>query len=103
MARTIDELQEILSNVPGVKKAYYQPPESVKLVYPCIIYSMNGIRSNHADDIIYKSKKRYSVIVIDKDSESTIGDYIMENVPYVGFDRMYTSDNLYHYTYTLFF
>lgn len=34
----------------GSKNVYFQPPESVKLKYPCIIYGLSKLPIKHADD-----------------------------------------------------
>ena len=38
MAKQRSDFQTVLESIPGVEKVYFQPPESVKLVYPCILY-----------------------------------------------------------------
>lgn len=81
---------------------YFQPPESVKLVYPCIIYSLDGINDRHADDSKYATVKRYSVMILDKDPDTELSDKVHE-LPMCSFDRHYCSDNINHYVYTLYF
>lgn len=96
------ELQRILEAIPGVKKVYFQPPESLKLSYPCIIYHLDRGESHHADNEKYIYMKRYSLIVIDKNPDSAIPDSIAD-LEYCAFDRFYTADNLNHFVFTLYF
>lgn len=102
MARPRLELHEILQNILPDGKIYFQPPENVKLTYPCIIYKLAKIDTTKADDIKYLKHKRYEVTLIHRDPDNTIYDTI-EDLPYCDFDRSFVSDNLYHYAFTLFF
>ena len=60
------ELHRILSAIPGVKKAYFQPPATVKMVYPCIVYELNNMDTQYADDKPYSVMKGYTVTAIDQ-------------------------------------
>lgn len=83
------------------RRVYYQPPQSINLSYPCILYDLDMIRKIHADDIGYKKDYRYSITIIDKDPDSTLHEYV-DALPYASFNRAYKADNLYHYVYTLY-
>lgn len=94
-------LQSKLEAIPGVKKVYYQPPESTKLTYPCIIYSLGNEKVKYANNILYKGKISYTVTIIDKDPDSPIPEEIRK-LDYCSFDRGYASDNLNHFVFTIF-
>jgi hypothetical protein len=96
------DLHELLKTLLGSDHVYFQPPETVKLTYPCIIYERNRVNTRHANDLPYLLKKRYQVIVIDRDPDSEIPDKVA-NLPLCSFDRFYTADNLNHDVYNLFF
>ncbi len=96
------ELQSILSNILETKNVYFQPPPSVQMVYPCIVYSRDYELTNFADDKPYLHRKRYQVTVIDRDPDSVIPAKIAE-LPLCVYDRFYTADNLNHDVYKLFF
>ena len=81
---------------------YYQPPDGAQMKYPCIVYFLDNYDDVYADNIKYKTKKRYEVTVIDKDPESPIVDQIRE-LQYCRLDRHFTVDNLHHFAFTLFF
>lgn len=102
MARPRLELQTLLQNIMGDGKVYFQPPENIKLTYPCIIYKLANINTTNADDIKYLKHKRYDVTLIHRDPDNTIYDMILD-LPYCDFDRVIITDNLYHYAFTLFF
>ena len=94
------ELQTLLETfVPNV---YFQPPPSVHMKYPCIIYNRDDILINYADNGSYKFKKRYQVTVIDQNPDSVIPDEIAK-LPLCSFARFFTADNLNHDVYNLYF
>ena len=97
-----EELEKVLSAIQGVKKAYFQPPPSVKLKFPCIVYSRSGSTSTFADDSPYHNRRRYTVIVIDPDPDTEIPD-LVARLPMCTEDRPYTANNLHHFPFTLYF
>lgn len=96
------ELQDKLEELLGSKNVYYQPPESVKMNYPAIVYSKNNIDKRAADDTAYLSHKRYEIIVIDKKPDNPVIDKLLV-LPMCRYDRYYVSDNLNHDVLTIFF
>jgi hypothetical protein len=101
MARRL-ELQAILTDILESNNVYFQPPPSVQMDYPAIVYHRDYELTNHADDIPYKQMKRYMVTVIDRDPDSGIPDKISA-LPLCTYDRFYTAENLNHDVYKLFF
>lgn len=96
------ELQSKLEELLGNRNVYYQPPESIKLNYPAIIYSKSNLQNRFANDKRYSKISRYEITVIDRKPDNVVIDEILE-LPYCSFDRHYTADNLYHDTFTLYF
>lgn len=101
MARRND-LHKILTRIEGVKKVYFQPPESVKMEYPCIRYVVNSDFNRRADNELYNHRTMYLITVIDKNPDSVIPDAIRV-LPYCAMDRFYTADNLNHWVFTIYF
>ena len=99
---TRQDLQNLFEEILGSKYVYYQPPESIKLQYPCIIYSLADIYTRNADDRHYSMQKVYNVSVISRDPDNTIAESILE-LPKTRFDRRYVADNLYHDILTLYY
>lgn len=97
------ELHEELCKLLGSRNVYFQPPESVKLNYPCIVYSRSGFNNRKANNKVYMSNKQYEIIVIERDPDSNLVDDILNHFPLCSFDRPYTSDNLYHNVLTLYY
>lgn len=104
MARPRDELGVLLEEILGEYKdnCYFEPPDGYQMEYPCIIYELSNARIQHADNRPYVSDKRYVVTVIDVDPDSELRDKLLE-FPKCSFDRAFTSDNLNHYVFTIFF
>lgn len=96
-------LQKKLEEIPGVEKVYFQPPSSVRMVYPCIRYSKGRTRSFRADNFVYRFNQGYNVIVITPDPDSPIPQYIAEHFQMAEVDSTYVSDNLYHTPITLYY
>lgn len=101
MGNRID-LHKILCEVLGSKNVYFQPPESVKMKYPAIVYSLSRIENRNANDSVYKQNNAYDVILIDSDPENETVNRI-SRLPLCRFDRYYVSNNLNHYAFTLYF
>lgn len=95
-------LQATLERILGSRNVYYQPPESVKITYPAIVYSRDDVVSQHADDMKYIHTNRYEIIVIDKRPDNEAIDKILE-LPLSSFNRHYTADNLNHDVLTLYY
>lgn len=85
----------------GDRHVYFQPPESVKMKYPAIVYSRTNIQNRHANNNVYKQDDAYTVIVIDSDPESEIPRKVSK-LPKCRFDRHYVSDNLNHDSFTIY-
>jgi hypothetical protein len=96
------ELQATLISILGTDQVYFQPPPTLKMAYPAIVYQRDYELVNHADDIPYKRRLRYQVIVIDPDPDSSIPARVAD-MPLCVYDRFYTADNLNHDVYKLFF
>lgn len=84
-------------------RVYFQPPESKKLSYPCIVYSLSDVYRLSADDMLYRGTRQYSVTVIDKNPDTEILGKILEHFPMCSFDRHFKSENLNHYILTLYY
>lgn len=96
------ELQTKLEELLGSRNVYFQPPESIKLKYPAIVYSRENIENDHANDGVYMQSLRYSITVIDANPDSEIPLKISK-LPLCRPDRHFKSDNLNHYVFTLYF
>ena len=96
------DLQTILEGILGSHNVYFQPPSSVQMRYPAIVYSRKGIEKRSANNDAYHKLSSYEVILIDKNPDSKFIEKIF-GLPYCSFDRHYESDNLNHDVFTLYF
>ena len=96
------KLHQILVDILGSNHVYFQPPESVKLTYPCIVYQYETEDTQFADDLPYVFRRRYQVTVIDPDPDSKIPNKISQ-LPRCLNDRNFTTDNLNHYSFNLYY
>lgn len=96
------KLHTKLVDILGTKNVYYQPPENLKMDYPCIKYSIDNIESKYGNNKKYSMYNLYSIIVIDKKPDNEAIKKILE-LPYSYFDRHYVSNNLNHDVILLYF
>lgn len=96
------ELHEELVKVLGSRNVYFQPPESVKMKYPAIVYERNDIRNKHGDDDIYLQNYQYKVTIIDYDPDSEIV-HRMAKFKMSRFNRHFVADGLNHDTFTIYY
>ncbi len=94
------ELQTMLEQLLGSRNVYFQPPESLKLRYPAIVYSLDALRNDNANNSVYKQSHTYKITVVDTDPDSETVVKISQN-PRCRFDRSYQANNLNHFVFTL--
>lgn len=99
MAQRLDLHEILVTFTPNV---YFQPPENLKIQYPCIIYRRDFADSKFADDMVYDHRIRYAITVIDRDPDSEIPSKVAA-MPMSLFNRHYTVDNLNHDVYNVYF
>lgn len=80
---------------------YFQPPEGMKLTFPCIIYSRSHMDIQHANGFPYHHGWRDQVTVIDRNPVSRIVEEVAK-LPKMRHDRVFTSQNLYHTVFTVY-
>ena len=96
------DLQQLLENLLGCRHVYFQPPENLKMQYPCIRYKLNDLPVDHADNKVYRMDKRYELTYIDEDADNTMFARIAE-LPFCRMVRSYVYDGLYCYVYNLYY
>ena len=101
MAPRLD-LQGILEGILGSDHVYFQPPPSIKMEYPCIVYSRYSALSQFAGNILYKRDKRYTITVIDRNPDSDIPDKVAE-LPKCAYDRYFVTEGLHHDVFNVYF
>lgn len=102
MAKTRIDLQKYLEDLLGSKNVYYNPPESIKLRFPAIVYSLSTIENIHAEDESYLQNRSYMVTYISKNPDDKLIDKL-SLLPYVKFNRTYCYNNYYHSVFIIYF
>lgn len=98
---TVDTLYDEIE-VESKRHVYFQPPEKAILAYPCIVYELSGIKTHYADDKPYAHKRKYTVTVIDKNPDSEIPKKLGA-LPLCSFDRFFTTANLNHFVFSIYY
>ena len=88
-------LHELCSHV------YFQPPSSIKLTYPCIIYDLEKMAVKYADNAPYALYDMYSIKYITRDPDDLTRNQIVM-LPLCSYERDYVSDNLYHHQFRIY-
>lgn len=96
------ELHEKLVSVLGSRYVYFQPPESVKMKYPAIVYERSDIPNKFANDDVYLQTIKYKVTVVDRDPDSEIVER-MSKFKTARFEKHYVVDGLNHDTFTIYY
>ena len=83
---------------------YFQPPESLKMKYPCIRYERAKIPVTKADNINYLMRTQYTVYLITTDPDSELPYQILDEFKgMISHTQHYVRDNIIHDVYTLVF
>lgn len=102
MAKDRLQLHEQLCDILGCRNVYFQPPESVKIKYPAIVYQIENIDQKFANDMTYNKDRAYLLMLIHSDPDNDIIEKLLFAFPKIRFDRTYDSDNMHYYVYVLY-
>lgn len=97
------ELQTRLESLLGSRNVYFQPPSSVTISYPCIIYTIGNGVAKRANNSLYNYTNNYQITVIYKQPKIEIIEKVLSTFQMSKLDKTYISDNLYHYIFTIYF
>lgn len=94
------KLHERLVATLGSNHVYFQPPESVKMEYPAIVYSLSSMESKHSNNHFYGAVLKFMVTYITRNPDDPVTEKILA-MDRCRFDRYQSIDNLHHYYYTI--
>ena len=97
------ELHNKLVEILGSRNVYFQPPESIKMSYPCIVYHKSIGRSFNADNMTYIFTDSYDVTIMDKDPDSPLPDKLLKSFQMIRREKPYPADGVYHSPFVLYF
>lgn len=102
MAGSRLNLQTLLEEILGSDEVHFQAPESGKMNYPAIVYSLANIENKHANNEVYSQYRSYEITVIDYDPDSEIMNKV-SMLPKCKFNRHFKADNLNHWVFTIYY
>lgn len=102
MARPRLELQSLLESILGSRNVYFQPPPSIQIHYPAIVYNLSNMQNNPANNAKYIRHNAYRLTIIDEDPDSEIPETIL-GLPLCSFNNSFTADNLNHFVFTIYY
>jgi hypothetical protein len=96
------EFQSLLESLLGSGNVYFQPPPTVQMSYPAIVYNRDFRVVDYADNVVYYDKLRYQVTLIDANPDSQIFEGF-RTLPLSTFVRHFTADHLNHDVFDVYF
>jgi hypothetical protein len=96
------ELQALLEAVLGSTQVHFQPPESERMTYPCIVYQRDANRTDFADNRPYSHTQRYQLTAITTDPDDDLPERLKQ-LPMCLFNRFFVANNLNHDVFTIHF
>lgn len=90
-----NKLHEFCANV------YFQPPSSIRLDYPCLVYDLEKTDVKYADNAPYALHDVYFLKYITRDPDDFTRNQIIM-LPMCSSEKVYISDNLYHHPFRLY-
>ncbi len=97
------QLQEELEEILRTTNVYFQPPASVKLKYPCIIYSLDNTFIRRADNKLYMSMNRYHIKHLFKSLDKDKKDALLSHFMMITHDNRMVAEGLYNDDFTLYY
>ena len=94
------KLQTFLESL--TPNVYFQPPSTITMQYPAIVYSRKAIDKLRANNKNYRLNNSYTVTVIDRNPDSSIAKSINE-MDYCEFDRQFVNDGLNHVSFSIYY
>lgn len=99
---TREELDDIIRETIGSNNVYFQPPDNMKISYPCVVYELEGFWGKNADNRNYHRRRYYHMIYITRNPDDPVIEKL-EDLPACAMGRPYDNDNLHHYPYTIYY
>lgn len=97
------QLHQELLDILGSPNVYYQPPPTVQMKYPCIVYHRSTGDTTFADNYPYMFTVRYQLTYITRNADDPMVEKLARAFPSIRYDRHFTSDNLNHETFDLYY
>lgn len=96
------ELQSFLEELLGSSNVYFQPPDTTRMNYPCLVYSRDNNYKISANNKGYRTVQRYQVTAISRNPDNPIIDDLLK-LPRCSYSRGFVADGLTHDAFELYF
>ena len=97
------DLQHDLESFLGSRNVYFQPPPTVRMSYPAIVYKLSNYDIDSADDMNYIKRRRYQITIIDANPDTEYTDKFIDTFRGARFDNSFVTDNLNHYVFSIYY
>lgn len=87
----------------GVPNVYIDPPENIRMAYPCARVRLNIPRSRYADNKVHIFTPSWEIIYMSYEPDDEFLIKIMDAFKMISANRHYTSDGLHHYPFILYY
>lgn len=95
-------LQAKLEEILGSSNVYFQPPDDSRMIYPCLVFEINGDDRKAADNLAYSWMPRYQVTFIRPgDPDSPVIQKLVE-LPLCSFSRHFSTSGLNHDVFVIY-
>lgn len=102
LSQKTDIIQSKLRSL-GINNVYFEPPQTIKIAYPCAIFHRGTISSRSADNRTYKKDDSYDLQWICREPDSEMVHTILEEFRMIRHIRHFTADGLHHDQFKLFY
>lgn len=96
------QFDEILKALDNTIKVYFQPPASMTMVYPCIVYQRDPGSTKFANNKPYNFEQQYQVSLISRSPDESVKEKLAA-LPKSSHSRFYVADNLNHDVFSIYF
>lgn len=95
------KLQEELEDIVGKGHVYFQPPSSIRMLYPAMVYNLSALEHRKANNSDYINYDEYECVYITPHHMPEVLEQL-DAMQYSHFVRHFEEDNLHHYVYTIY-
>lgn len=96
------KLQAILEEILNSDQVFFQPPENVKMIYPAIVYNLDYVLGEHADNHPYRLTNRYELTLLERKADSDYLDKLLR-ISGASYTRYFAANSLHHHILSLYF
>lgn len=97
------QLNAKLVEILGSGNVYFEPPESVKLQFPCIVYERSAGDTDFANNMPYRFQVRYEITAISRQADNPVIGKLAMSLPSILYNRHFVTDGLHHDVFSVYY